>query len=261
MKQPSSIYLFLLSVSINCIQAMEAPADQKDLINIRNAGSWTPLHTAVSLGNLEAVKELLAFGARIDSRALPSQRTPLMFSAEYNKNAIADLLLKKGALVDQTDNEHTTALHISCKKGHAEVIETLVFAGASVDYKALLYGLAYKDYSDSSVLSSLQKALKKRSDDELAVQGFALHRACQCETAQGIEELVLKGARIDELDKTGNSALHYAAANTNPEILKSLLLALQKKADTEASLNQNENPMLPLVASASLPIPGTPTPQ
>ena len=54
-----------------------------------------------------------------------------MFSAEYNKNAIAALLLKKGAIVDQTDNDNMTALHIACKKGHVDLIETLVLAGAS----------------------------------------------------------------------------------------------------------------------------------
>ena len=48
-----------------------------------------------------------------------------------------------------------------------------------------------------------------------------------------IEALVLKGARIDELDKSGNSALHYAAANTNPEMLRTLLAAVKKKADQE----------------------------
>ena len=131
-------------------------------------------------------KALLDCGARIDARALPTQRTPLMFSAEYNKNAIAQELLKKGAHVDQTDNDHMTALHIACKKGHVDVVETLVLAGASVavtpdfgNAGAVHHALTYKDGGDPSVLIALQKALKKKADTENASEEFALHRACQ----------------------------------------------------------------------------------
>lgn len=243
-----SFYLFFLGFAVSSLQSMEP-----SLVNIKNAASWTPLHTAVSVGNEEAVKELLAHDARIDSRVIPSNRTPLMFSAEYNKNAIAGVLLKKGAPVDQTDNDHMTALHIACKKGHLAVLETLVMAGAAVDHNAMRFAFEFKDFSDSSVLTALQGALKKKMNAEQSGDGFSLHRACQADTAEGLEDLVLKGMKIDELDKTGNSALHYAAANTNPEILKTLLAAVKKKANPQpaAATNAGVLPSTSLSGSAS----------
>lgn len=226
-----STYLALLSISVY-LTAMEQP---KQLLDLRNGASWTPLHVAVSVGNEESVKVLLESGARIDSRTVPSNRTPLMFSAEHGKNAIASLLLKKGTVVDQTDNDHMTALHIACQKGHCNVVETLVLAGASarmVDRSGntpFAYALAYKDFSDSSVLVAIQQAMKKKHDVESAAQGFALHRAVQNASIDDIEKLVAEGAKLDELDKAGNSVLHYAAAHTNPEVLRALLAAAKKK--------------------------------
>ena len=228
-----SSYLFVLSISATCIHAME---QQKQLLEQRNGASWTPLHIAVSVGNQAGVEALLESGARIDSRALPYDRTPLMFSAEHNKVAIASTLLKKGAIVDQTDKGRMTALHIACQKGHCDMLEPLIMAGASVaataafdGMSAAFYAFAYKDHSDPSVIIALQKAVKKRQDTEAAAQGFALHRACQTDSIEEITKLLREGARIDELDKTGNSALHYAAANTNPEIIKAVLASVTKK--------------------------------
>ena len=97
--------------------------------------------------------------------------------------------------------------------------------------------------------------MKKKIDTENASQEFALHRACQSDTITGIEELVLKGARIDELDKSGNSAIHYAAANTNPEVVCTLLAAVKKKADQEKNQLKIEAVAAAgsSIASASLP--------
>ncbi len=245
------ISLFLVSATISNLQAMEK------LIDVRNAAGWTPLHTAVSVGNTEVAKKLLELGARIDARALPLQRTPLMLSAEYNKNTIAEILLKNGALVDQTDNENATALHIACKKGHVDVVETLVLAGASVavtpdfgNTGAVYHALAYKDYSDPTVLITLQKSCKKLFDIKNASQEFALHRACQADSAEGLEEMVLKGARIEELDKSGNSALHYVATNTNGAALFDVLSEAVKK---KAQLATGE-PVALSLTTASLPV-------
>ena len=257
-----SFYLiFLLSIAAPCLHAMEP-----SLANLRNAAIWTPLHTAISVGNMEAVKGLLTCGADIEAKT-SHEKTPLIFSAEYDKNAIAQFLLEKGAVVNAADKDGSTALHIGCKRGYPEIIETLVLKGATLDTldknqkSSLHYALAYKEYADATILVALQKALKKKFDAEIADEGFSLHRACQAENADGLEELVLKGARLDELDKSGNSPLHYAAANTNPVIMNTLLAALKKKTNPEAAQpNQDQVPAAVSLSCSSLPAPGTSNP-
>ncbi|CAN5205554.1 hypothetical protein BH09DEP1_BH09DEP1_1700 [soil metagenome] len=233
-------YFALLSISSYMLAMEQQP---KHLVNIRNTASgWTPLHAAVSVGNKETVSLLLELGADIEAEDLVHNRTPLIFSADFNKAAIAQILLDKGAKVMAADRHKATALHVCCKKGHVEVIEPLILKGASENVlddtgkNALQYALAYKDYTDGTVMISLQRALKKKCDIENVAQGFALHHACQADSVEDIQALLAKGARIDELDKTGNSAVHYAATNTNPEILKAVLGSVNKKSDSETVL-------------------------
>lgn len=225
---------FLLLGGISCLSAME-----KNLANLRNAANWTPLHTAASIGNPGAIETLIDFGADLEARD-SQQRTPLILSADAGNTQSVRALLKKMANVQAVDAESSSALHKSCHKGHVDVVEELVARGASLDLldkdkqTPLHHALAYRDFTDLSVMAAIQKALKKKFDIEAAAQGFAFHRACQADSPEGLEALVLKGARLDELDKNGNSPLHYAAANTNPEILKTLLAALKKRSEAPA---------------------------
>ena len=63
---------------------MHAMEDPK-LVNLRNGASWSPLHTAVSVGNEGAVNALLDAGARVDARALPSKELRLCLALNIIK--------------------------------------------------------------------------------------------------------------------------------------------------------------------------------
>lgn len=229
------------------LHTMQQPARQ--LVDCKNAASWTPLHTAASLGNVEQVKALVDFGATVDATD-GSHRTALLLSADMGKLAVAQTLLEKGAHINAADNKGLMPIHASCKNGHCDIVALLIEKGASVlstdssNTSALEHALAYNGYSDVSVLMAIQQAMKKKKEAESAAQGFALHRACQNASIEEIEKLVSEGAKLDELDKTGNSVLHYAAAHTNSEVLKALLAAINKKKDTA--------PVVPALSSATL---------
>lgn len=240
----------LMSVTVT-IFAMEHP--EKQLVNCKNAASWTPLHTAASLGNVEQVKGLIDFGATIDVTD-GSQKTPLLLSAEMGKLAVAQTLIARGAHINAADNQGIMPIHASCKNGHCDIVAFLMEKGASVlstdsnNKSALEYALSYKNFSDSSVILAIQLALKKKHEADAAAQGFALHRAVQNASIDEIEKLVADGAKLDELDKVGNTPIHYASAHTNPEVLKALLAAITKK-------NQPNTAIPVALPSASLAIP------
>ena len=71
-------------------------------------GGATPLHVAIYKGDLEFIKELIAFGADVNEKSYGL--TPLMIAARYNKVEIIQLLIAKGAKVEEKTSFGADAL-------------------------------------------------------------------------------------------------------------------------------------------------------
>ncbi len=89
--------------------------------------------TAASKGNLEAIKQQLAAGNGIDTKAPSIGLTPLMAAALTGQSDAAGLLLSKGAKPNIGNNEGSTALHMAAFLGHIEVVKSLVAKGADLN--------------------------------------------------------------------------------------------------------------------------------
>lgn len=68
-----------------------------------------PLCLAISKGDVEKVKEIIAYGVDVND-ATNRGMTPLMYAAIYNQVEIVELLLNKGADISKVDNTGHTAL-------------------------------------------------------------------------------------------------------------------------------------------------------
>ena len=79
----------------------------------------TPLHKAVKLGNTQTVLDLIANGAKIDSRN-KHNKTPLHIAARGNHLTIVDILLQNGADIDAQSLFGRTPLHNSVCRGNLE---------------------------------------------------------------------------------------------------------------------------------------------
>ena len=92
----------------------------------------TPLHIAVKSGNVQAVKDLITSGEKIDSRNREGE-TPLHYAAAENDVLIAEILLKNSATIDAHTIFNRTPLHVAAKFGSVEVLKLLIEKGAKVD--------------------------------------------------------------------------------------------------------------------------------
>ena len=121
----------------------------------------SPLHKAVTYGNVQAVQDLITSGVKIDVRTQASE-TPLHYAAAYNRVPIAGasigalfcifnttpfhfaakfggvefikLLIEKGAKIDVNEGkEGSTALHLAVKRKHFEIVKMIVESGANVN--------------------------------------------------------------------------------------------------------------------------------
>ena len=103
-----------------------------------NLGS--SLVQAASEGNLEQVEKLLIKGARVNALHIPPPRagvkpsgsTALHAAAEHGSAAVAQHLLRHGALVNARDRDGSTPLHRAAYWGRYELIGALIEHGADL---------------------------------------------------------------------------------------------------------------------------------
>ena len=84
-------------------------------------------------GDIEGVMAALAQGGRVTMRN-PQGFTPLLIAAQNGHPDICGLLLAHGSNVNEVKPEtNSTALHLAAGRGHEAVVEVLLSWGAIVD--------------------------------------------------------------------------------------------------------------------------------
>ena len=119
--------VFVLAIVLLPIPALTGPVAAEEEMDI-----WM----AAATGNLETIKEHLAAGADINSKAPSIGVTPLMAAAITGQTDAAKLLLDQGAKPNiKSDKDGATALHMAAFFGHVDIVKALLDKGA--DIKAL----------------------------------------------------------------------------------------------------------------------------
>jgi len=101
-------------------------------------------HMAANDGNIEAVKQHLAAGARLGGASnivahLNAkgflERTPLHLAAWKGRKETTEQLIAAGADLEAKDQEGLTPLYLAAQGGHKEIAELLIDNGADVNAK------------------------------------------------------------------------------------------------------------------------------
>ena len=91
------------------------------------------LFNGCRIGDLEAVNAICSLHPesihKVDARSF----TPLVIAVYNNQPAVVQLLLQKGARVNDADVSGNTALMGVCFKGYKDIAEMLIKAGANVN--------------------------------------------------------------------------------------------------------------------------------
>mmetsp|Transcript_4568 Transcript_4568/g.8978 ORF Transcript_4568/g.8978 Transcript_4568/m.8978 type:complete len:225 (-) Transcript_4568:37-711(-) len=96
-------------------------------------GGWTPLLSAASSGNDEAVALLLDADVDVNVQEQNSESSPLHLSAVKGHIAVVRCLIMRQADVNATDKRKQTPLHRAASTGKAEVINVLISGGSKVN--------------------------------------------------------------------------------------------------------------------------------
>jgi ankyrin repeat protein len=139
----------------------------------------TPIFEAIERNNLDMVKLLLKFGAKLDVED-EEKMTPLMMISEDSSLELVELLLKKGAKVNAVAENGDTPLILAAREAKTEVLKALIDAGAELNVQ------------NKEGVSALMNA----ADDE---------------NLESVRLLVLAGAKINLRDNDGDNAWDYTA--------------------------------------------------
>ncbi|XP_062474143.1 ankyrin repeat and SOCS box protein 10 isoform X1 [Pezoporus occidentalis] len=168
---------------------------------------YKPLHLCKSPDSIECVQQLLQHGASVKSRTEEEGDTALHIAARHGLTDHVQLLLRHGADLEARNEEGQTPLNAACAQPHQpqdmdryyQVCQLLVESGASIN-------AADRD------------------------RQHPLHLACKNANAQIAELLLSRGANVNVMNYSGNTALHnilQAAAyklDHHPELVVQVLL-------------------------------------
>ncbi|EOA94352.1 Ankyrin repeat and SOCS box protein 10, partial [Anas platyrhynchos] len=168
---------------------------------------YKPLHLCKSPESIECVQQLLQHGASVNSRTEEECDTALHVAARHGLIDHIRLLLRHGAELEAKNEEGQTPLNAACAQPHQpqdmeryyRVCQLLVESGASIN-------AADRD------------------------RQHPLHLACKNANAQIAELLLARGAHVNIMNYSGNTALHNILQATaykldhHPELVVQALL-------------------------------------
>ncbi|GAB6022298.1 hypothetical protein CHUAL_006421 [Chamberlinius hualienensis] len=164
------------------------------LLDHKDSHGCTPMHYASRNGHCKSLENLIRLGARINLKNNDNQ-SPLHFAARYGRFNTAVKLLEsdKGPfIINETDGEGETPLHIASLFGHTKVVKLLLARGA----------LLHRDHNGRTPLHLA------------AINGYT-------ETMELL--LSFHSHLLNQVDKDGNTALHLTAANNKATAISFLV--------------------------------------
>ncbi|XP_068697924.1 transient receptor potential cation channel subfamily A member 1 homolog [Montipora foliosa] len=188
----------------------------------------TPLLNAVRSGHSEVVKLLLTRGANLKAKNT-QDKTAFLLAAEENRiNTLKEILQHQDAkqLVDESDLNENTPLHIAAMNGHALIVEALLKTGARIDSRNedenTPLHLAAKN-GKVRTIAELLKGDPSIINDENEASNTPLHLAASEGHVKCCKALLENGAEVDARNSKFWTPLDCAAANGHPKVATILL--------------------------------------
>jgi ankyrin repeat protein len=182
-------------------------------VNAANDLGATPLWTASLNGSASMVKRLLAAGASPNAALLLGE-TPLMVAARTGNADVVQQLLERGAQVNARAARGQTALMWAVAQKHPDVVKVLLAHGADVHARS-------DSWSQIEAVSPHGHAEYNRAIPY--GNNTALMFAARAGDAASAKLLVSAGARVNDQDARGVSALVLAAHSGFRDVVELLL--------------------------------------
>ena len=187
-------------------------------VELRDLSGATPLFLAIEANRVQTVALLIEHGANVNAPGR-SAVAPIAAAAFNGSQRIVDLLLAKGADPNAADSTGKTAIVYAVARGFSGIAERLIKAGVDVNARygngltALMWAAGHaNDVPDGDGVRTTRLLLARgaRLDDADDRGRTALMTAAELGHADIGRLLLQAGARADLKDKDGNTAAALA---------------------------------------------------
>ncbi len=215
----------------NCIDLATTLLDQGASVEARDRLGARPLSRAARSGHLEMVDLLLQRGAPIDARDLAGA-TALYVAAERGQTAVVQRLIDKGADAGLKGRSGTSPLAAAAFAGRTQVVNMLLAHGVDgrvaddTGKPPIVYAAASGSLDIVRQLLTQHIDVNARYGNELTLLMWASgpdETVAEAQALQVVSYLIDAGARIDDRDDRGRTALMIAAEGNHTEIARLLL--------------------------------------
>jgi ankyrin repeat protein len=216
----------------NCVNLATQLLDQGASVDARDRLGARPLSHAAKSGHLGMVDLLLARGAPIDARNL-NGATALYYAAEAGQASIVQRLIERGADVNLTGRSGISPVAAAAYASRDSIVKMLLAHGADgrtpddTGKPPVVYAAAVARLDIVQQLLANNIDVNARYANDLTLLMWASGPDENVPEPQAIEVvsyLLDAGARVDDRDDRGRTALMIAAEGSHAEIA-SLLLA------------------------------------
>lgn len=183
------------------------------------------LYYAVREGNVKDAAFFIEHGADINKSDIEGH-TPLHMAALEGHTQIAELLIKKGAILDSITKVFvSTPLHYAANEGHDTVVELLLNNKANIILKQKNGETALHEAVVKGSLKSVQLLISHGSSiNESDNEGWTpLHSAVNAGHYEVAKCLIENNADVNAQDAEGDTPLSHAALRNHLEIAKLLI--------------------------------------
>jgi len=214
-------------------------------VDLKDSYSRTPLSYAAENGHKAVVQLLLDKGANLENRdERRYSQTPLSWAAERGHEAVVRLLLDKGANLEAKDEDGRTPLSWAAKGGHEAVVWLLLDKGANLEAKdERFYGQTPLLYAAEGGYEAIVRLLLDKSANLEAKDKddqTPLSWAAMWGHEAVVRLLLDKGANLEAKDEDGRTSLSWAAGRGHEAVVR---LLLDKGANLEAKDEDGRTPL------------------
>ncbi|WCR59753.1 MAG: Phosphocholine transferase AnkX [Wolbachia endosymbiont of Ctenocephalides felis wCfeF] len=206
---------------------------------------WTPIIYAAQGSKWDAVKFLIAQGAKFNNE-ITYQGTPLHFAAQEGNSNMVQFLLDKGADIEAQNAYNKKPLHLAVEAGKLKVVRLLLDRGANIK-AADMYGQTPLDLAIKKGYENIVEVLKQKQldlDKELLI-------AAGKGDIEKVRDSIRQGANVNVQGKQGWTPVFWAIQKNNFNIVE---LLLNNNADIKVKDNEGWIPIHWAVQLGSLDV-------